>query len=147
MRLATFDFYNGMLIFGIHHQPLDGPWKLKDAFLFEGGSDPIKLGQAVRKAISSCKLGIPNPPWEETRHSVDDSPVLSLLGVKKYATFMKSAKSVTIIEDKGEYEITPYQNKGSRGGFESIDEKMHKLINPDDQSLGETLMIALEEAR
>jgi hypothetical protein len=77
------------------------------------------LSQAVLEALAGSQQGVPHPPLEELEDTF--KPMLELAGVKTWAAFARRTLSVGIRADDQWITFEPWENKGAKEGFVSID--------------------------
>ncbi|PZS32325.1 MAG: hypothetical protein DLM61_07055 [Pseudonocardiales bacterium] len=106
-----------------------------------------KLGQVIRDALSQSQQGVPTPPRDADSPA---RPLLDLLGLPDYASYMKGARSVEVyaegIGTDESIEVTPKRNEGARGGFTTIDEQAKVFPYDSPGQLGTEVIRAFDKA-
>lgn len=143
MKRASVDFRQGRLAVGQDDQTVNGMWQGADPAFVDDATDPVAVGQAVMRALAASRRGIPHPSWDELNSSSD--PVRDLFGIKSMSMFMNFAKHVAVSQESQHYTVTPYANKGARGGFTALDKKARVLVQPSEAELGQAVLDALNE--
>lgn len=143
MKRAGVYHFKDQLIVSPKNQTVDGIWEEQCAFLVEDPESPSSIGSVLRKALDESRQGVPKRSWESLQSM--SYPALEASGVKTNSAFMKSAKYVAIGEEEREITITPYANKGARGGFTALKDKAQSLTAPDDAALGAAVLAAFAD--
>ena len=112
-----------------------GLWEMNGNFSrVPSDADAKDLGQALLEALhESNRIKL-----RRVSASADSfEPVLTALGMKNFAQYMKGAVSVTVEDGKdGILRITPMRNGGTREGFVEITDKARVLEDRSAESLG-----------
>ena len=122
----------------------NGPWREQTAFLIDDQRDPVIIGASVHRAFAMARVDVPQPDYDTSNKAT--YPSLEISGAKTRSGFMKEARNVGIQQQSLDITVTPYANRGARGGFTAIDSKARVLRNPDDRALGEAVLDAFLDA-
>lgn len=137
-RLTTIDKYDGQdYLVTTMSRTREGFWVADGTpARLAASASPGELGAAVRAALDASREGIDKPP----RDSSPAQPLLNMLGLADYGTFMRRAQQVEVYAEDttdGEtIEITPQRNAGPREGFEPLDDLTLRITYDSPGTLG-----------
>jgi hypothetical protein len=143
MQSAAVYFYKGNVYIQASSKTTAGVWVASGPVYKVGKENEELLGIKVLEALQNSKLNVPHP----TDFKGILVPLLSEVNVKSYNTFAKNALYIGVEKAQGLIKITPTENLGSKGGFQTISEKSETLKDYKPKELGQTLLIAVHHCK
>jgi hypothetical protein len=141
---VNIDLRQGQYLVAVYSQTGMGVWVIDGLPTLLPQEIPTEqLGAMIKEMLDKSRFGLP----ELTRDSQPARPMLDMLGLRDYATYMKGTKSISVYLEDHTIDITPEHNGGSRQGFTPILEAERTLT--DDASaelLGAEVIASFDRA-
>lgn len=145
--LVNVDLREGEYIISTYSRVSRGPWVLDGTpTRVPYGAAADEVGAQVHTALGKSREGL--EPL--TRDSKPAQPLLDLLGLPNYSSYLKGTKSVEVYAeatDAGQnIEVTPQRNEGPREGFAPIEEEVRGFTYESPAQLGSEVINAFDKA-
>ena len=116
-----------------------GFWVINAPIVTASKENFDEIGRSIRECLAASREGVPNPISFTSLFE----PVLTLSGVKSFATFVKQAKCVEIeMINDGAVTLIPTRNGGAEDGFTPLPNRTKIAVGSDDD-LGSAAVAAL----
>jgi hypothetical protein len=86
-----------------------------------GSAPEDEVARAVLAALAGSRSNVPHPDRNSWSHVT--APLLKAAGVKTFAAFAKSARTLSVNQQLDRITLTPTRNEGKKAGFVFIPDK------------------------
>jgi hypothetical protein len=128
-----------------HSLTLDGFWTFNGwvRTMTDQATD-TELGSLLLEALGRSEVDVPTPTQTTEKERL--APILQAAGVRRYSDYLLGTKGVVISTDD-DVSVTPMENKGMRGGFVELLDRVERLpLDASPEDIGTAARLAISRA-
>lgn len=144
MKHATVYKRHNIVLFDAMSETTEGVWiSCAPMVRLDGASSEHVLGETLLNVLGASTIGVPHPNQDDWKSL--EVEWLIHAGVKTYSAFARGTVACGVDQHEGTIEFTPERNKGAKGGFVPILDRVSAIPSTSSpQDIGAALVKALQ---